>query len=344
MVKPKSLSVWSEADADEAAASTSQPPRSREQLSQPRPAPCTNALASLVRQRHARLSHFNHFEVLDIPESADRETIRRAFQQAVRRFRPDQLLGEHERLQPLAREIVCRIGLAYRVLEDDASRAQYRRSLAEYPHLAAVRSSTPSPRVSHPSLRPSSLPSPRSSRPELRTSSVPAAGARAPSLRTSTARSPANPSSALLDMASAPTAEKAFAAAASQLQRGALGEALAHIEQACIAEPEHAQYRALHAWLRVLRGELTDGPVAEEILTTLTWAMRQRRNDLEIRMYRGRVLQRLGRNEEALRDFSVVASMDETNLEALREVRLQSAREEQKAAASGVWTRLFKRS
>jgi tetratricopeptide (TPR) repeat protein len=145
-------------------------------------------------------------------------------------------------------------------------------------------------------------------------------------------------------MATAPTAEKAFAAAQIHLQRGALGEALAHIEKACIAEPEHAQYRALHAWLRVARGELTDGPVAEEILTTLSWAMRQRRDDLEIRMYRGRVLQRLGRNEEAMRDFSVVASLDETNLEAVREVRLQQARVEHKAATSGVWTRLFKGS
>jgi len=164
MVNPKSLSVWSEADTGELAASASQPPRSRQQLSQQRGAPSPNAIASLVMQRHARLSHFNHFEVLDIPESADRETIRRAFQQAVRRFRPEQLTGEYERLKPLAKEIVCRIGLAYRVLEDDASRAQYRRSLTEYPALAAARPSGTNLRASHPSLRPSSLPSPRSSK------------------------------------------------------------------------------------------------------------------------------------------------------------------------------------
>jgi hypothetical protein len=164
MVNPKSLSVWSEADTGEPATSPSQPPRSREQLSQQRAAPSLNAIASLVMQRHARLSHFNHFEVLDIPESADRETVRRAFQQAVRRFRPEQLIGEYERLKPLAKEIVCRVGLAYRVLEDDASRAQYRRSLAEYPHLAAVRPSATNLRASHPSLPPSSLPSPRSSK------------------------------------------------------------------------------------------------------------------------------------------------------------------------------------
>jgi tetratricopeptide (TPR) repeat protein len=139
------------------------------------------------------------------------------------------------------------------------------------------------------------------------------------------------------------TAEKAFAAAKIHLRRGALDEALAHIEQACIAQPEHAQFRALHAWLRVERGELTDGPIAEEILMTLTWAVRQRRNDLEIRMYRGRVLQRLGRSDEAIREFSVVASMDDTNQEAVREVRLHQARQDHRAAvAAGLWKPLPK--
>lgn len=275
-------------------------------------------------QRHARLAHFNHFEVLDIPEHADRDTIRRAFEQAVWRFHPDQLLGEYERLQPLAKEIVCRIGTAYRVLENDESRAQYRRSLSEYPHLAAVRSSMPSPR---PSLA------------AARKSGVVPAHPSAPPLRPSSPRLPASPSNAVIDMAGPWTADKAFAAARIHLRRGAIEEALAHIEQACIAQPEHPQYRALHAWVRVERGELTDGPIAEEILTTLTWAVRQRRNDLDIRMFRGRVLQRLGRNDEAIREFSVVASMDATNLEAVREVRLHQAREDHKAAvAAGLWT------
>jgi hypothetical protein len=108
--------------------------------------------------------------------------------------------------------------------------------------------------------------------------------------------------------------------------------------------PRTPQYDALHAWVRVQRGELALGPVADEIVMTLTWAVRQRRHDLEIRMYRGRVLQHSGRRDEAIRDFSVVASMDETNLEAISEVRLRRAHEEQKAAASGVRTRLFKKS
>ena len=111
---------------------------------------------------------------------------------------------------------------------------------------------------------------------------------------------------------------------------------MASVAWALAAEPKNPEYLALHAWLRVEAGELQPGPVAAEILAALTWAVREQRTNLEIRLYRGRVLSRLGRREEAIRDFSVVASMDEKNLEAIREVRLYRAREEN-AAASGVF-------
>ena len=127
------------------------------------------------------------------------------------------------------------------------------------------------------------------------------------------------------------------------MKRGAIEEAAALVERACLAAPEHPQYRALHAWLRVERGELQLGPVANEIVAALTWAVREQRTDLEIRLYRGRVLKRLGRHEEAMRDFSVVASMDQKNLEAVREVRLYRAREEQRAASSAFLAKFFKR-
>lgn len=181
-----------------------------------------------------------------------------------------------------------------------------------------------------PPFRPSSLPSPRQSSPAFRPTSQ------------SRTNLPAASAGTLPDLAGAQTADKAFEAARIQLRRGAIAEAFVLAEHACSAEPEQPQYRALHAWLRVQQGELKPGPVADEILMTLTWAARLRRTDLEIRMYRGRVLQRLGRHEEAIREFSVVASMDEKNLEAIREVRLHRAREESRAATSGMFSKLFK--
>jgi len=150
-------------------------------------------------------------------------------------------------------------------------------------------------------------------------------------------------SSAPLPAAGEQTPQQAFEAARVELKRGATKEAMALVERAILAEPAHPQYRALHAWLRVERGELKPGPVGNEILATLTWAVREQRTDLEIRLYRGRVLLRLGRRDEAIRDFSVVASMDERNLEAIREVRLHRAREENAAASSGEFSELLKR-
>ena len=343
MINSKSLPPPGGAGSSALSDST-QPPHSRQQpIARHASAPPT-PLACSVLKRHARLSYLSHFELLDVPENADGETIRRAFQQAVQRFHPDQLTGQYAPLQPLAKEIVCRIGAAYRVLENDATRQQYRTSLEQSTHLRAVRSSMPPARSSNPSFRASSLPGARPSSLAFRASSIPTGRASVPGPSPSRPDLPATASNAGLDMSGTGTPEKDFAAARIHLGRGAVDEAFTFIERACVAEPENAQYGALHAWLRVQRGELALGPVADEIVMTLTWAVRQRRHDLEIRMYRGRVLQRLGRRDEAIRDFSVVASMDETNLEAISEVRLHRAREEQKAAASGVRTRLFKKS
>ena len=134
---------------------------------------------------------------------------------------------------------------------------------------------------------------------------------------------PAATPNTLVDLTGAAPAEQAFECARIQLRRGAFEEAFALVERACSAEPEQP------------------GPVAEEILATLTWAARQRRTDTEIRIYRARVLQRLGRHDQAIREFAVVASIDEKNLEAIREVRLHRAREESRAATSGMFGKLL---
>jgi hypothetical protein len=139
------------------------------------------------------------------------------------------------------------------------------------------------------------------------------------------------------------TPRKAFEAARINLKRGALAEASAFAQQACDGEPECLEFRALCAWLRVQRGELKSDADAQEVLTILTRALREQRHNLDIRLFRARVFQRLGRMEEAMRDFSVVASMDAKNLEAVREVRLYQARMQRKSSLSGILARVFRR-
>lgn len=92
-------------------------------------APSTTPLvASQLIELHARLDQLNHFELLDVPETADRQSVRRAFEQQARRFHPDRIGGDDERLRRLAAKVFLRMAEAYRVLENDSTRKQYRSS------------------------------------------------------------------------------------------------------------------------------------------------------------------------------------------------------------------------
>lgn len=115
--------------------------RSEEDLD-PAPLSCTRAvrreaapsttlsLAAQVTELYARLEQLNYFELLDLPETADRQSIRTAFEQRARRFHPDRLGGNDRRLRPLAAEVFLRMAEAYRVLDNDSTRKQYRSSLS----------------------------------------------------------------------------------------------------------------------------------------------------------------------------------------------------------------------
>jgi hypothetical protein len=97
----------------------------------------------------------------------------------------------------------------------------------------------------------------------------------------------------------------------------------------------------LLAWLRVQRGDVRVEDDAGEMMHLLTRAVRRYPDELEIRLYRARVLQRLGRGAEALRDFTFVANADARNVEAARELRLHRIRSAQTDMTSGVLSWLF---
>jgi tetratricopeptide (TPR) repeat protein len=244
------------------------------------------SVAARVSQRHAELARLDHFALLGVPKDADRDTIRRAFQQNARAFHPDRLHGDDERLRPLAAAIFRRLTDAYRVLDDDASRERYQRQLE-------CRGRT----------------------------SVPPGG----SLE-------ADP-------------ERLYQTARLCLKRGQHEDAKRLIRLACEADPERADCQALRAWLLVQSGgELRPGPVADRILRLLTRAIGGCPDDLELRMDRGRVLSRLGRAADALRDFCFVSRADPGHVDAAREKRLHELRCAQKPTLSSVFTRLVRPS
>lgn len=98
----------------------------------------TPSVASRLIELHAKLNHLNHFEVLDVPETADRQTIRKAFEQSARRFHPDRLRGDDARLRPLAAKIFLRMAEAYRALVDESTRKRYISSLGQHRPIAAT--------------------------------------------------------------------------------------------------------------------------------------------------------------------------------------------------------------
>ena len=66
-------------------------------------------------------------------------------------------------------------------------------------------------------------------------------------------------------------------------------------------------------------------------------------SSVPVRLYRAQVLKRLGRDEDAYKDFRFVARRNPEHLDAVREVRLHLIRARNKQKRSGVFARLFLR-
>jgi curved DNA-binding protein CbpA len=201
---------------------------------EPESLPATSQ-AARVLQRHAELGRLNHFELLGVLESADRNAIVRGFQREAPGFHPDQLRGEDERVRPLAADIFRRMSEAYLVLENDETRKRYSREL------------------------------------ELQ-----------------------RRADTLANEAVGVDPDRLFQAARICLRRERVQDALVLVKQACRAAPNNLRYEALSAWLGVRRGVLRPGPEAQQILALLDRAASRHAEDLEIRLYRAYVLQRLG--------------------------------------------------
>jgi tetratricopeptide (TPR) repeat protein len=120
--------------------------------------------------------------------------------------------------------------------------------------------------------------------------------------------------------------DKLLQAARICLRRGRAEDAFTLIDQACAVAPRNLQYQALLAWLRVERGDVQPEADAQPIAELLTRAVHEYPDDLELRLYRARALQRLGRSADALLDFAFVANADPRNAEAARELRLHRTR------------------
>jgi tetratricopeptide (TPR) repeat protein len=147
--------------------------------------------------------------------------------------------------------------------------------------------------------------------------------------------------------ASIPTshgANAAFQAAQECVKRHQLDRAQALAEQACQLDGAQVESQAMLAWIQAQRADLRNARLVQTILSTLNQAIRREPNNPRIRFYRGQVLKRLGRTDDALKDFRFSARQDPQNLDAIRELRVHNMRSEPPPArTSGVFSKLFGR-
>ena len=138
-------------------------------------------------------------------------------------------------------------------------------------------------------------------------------------------------------------AEAAFQAAQLCVRRKQFTQAERFARKACEHDRGSAEYLALHAWVRMQGGELASPADASQIMAALDRAVLKERASVSIRFYRAQVLKRLGRHEDAYKDFVFVARRQPGNLDAMREVRLYQMRVRNKQKTSGVFYKLFLR-
>jgi hypothetical protein len=136
-------------------------------------------------------------------------------------------------------------------------------------------------------------------------------------------------------------AERAILAAREHITKKQFAEAERLARSACNAEPDNAEHLALHAWLRAQLGELAVPAQAAQIRAALDRAVMKAPASVPVRFYRAQVLKRLGRDEEAYRDFRFVARRAPEQLDAVREVRLHRMRIRNEQKQSGVFSKLF---
>jgi tetratricopeptide (TPR) repeat protein len=197
------------------------------------------------------------------------------------------------------------------------------------------------------SLPPSSLP------PAGAPSSIPSSGTSGSVPRGSSTRPPGDRVEHALERASRLVRERTRAEGAA-VAASALGEARELIERKSYAEaeqqarkardadPSDPEILALHAWLRMHTGDLSIPALSAQVMSALDRAVMKAPESVSVRTYRAQVLKRLGRDEEAFRDFRFIARRAPDQLDAVREVRLHLMRVRNKEKQSGVFSKLFR--
>ena len=140
-----------------------------------------------------------------------------------------------------------------------------------------------------------------------------------------------------------PDPEACFARAERLLKQREYAAALQASNEALRLGGDRAEHEALYGWLLCLQGGGTELRVHPRAMTHLDRALRHDPLCERANHYKGMVLKRLGRFDEAHQYFLRAMQVNRDNLEAAREVRLYDMRKRNRDSRPSLVNKLFKR-
>jgi hypothetical protein len=140
-----------------------------------------------------------------------------------------------------------------------------------------------------------------------------------------------------------PDPEACFARAEKLMKQREYAAALAAANEALRLGGDQADHEALYAWLLCLQGSDNELRVHPRALSHLDRALRRDPLCERAHHYKGMVLKRLGRPDEAHTHFLYAMQVNRENLEAAREVRLYDMRKRSRGNRPSLVSKLLKR-
>lgn len=140
-------------------------------------------------------------------------------------------------------------------------------------------------------------------------------------------------------------AASAFQRAEVLAKRSEWDQALEQAKLAHTDDPGQAEYEALFLWLSSRQLDLSNAEAITRVLSRLSAAVKKQPNNNRVRLYRARVLEAVGKVNEAMREYRAIAEADPANVEAQRMLRLHRMRTSgaELESAGGILGRLFKK-
>ena len=121
-------------------------------------------------------------------------------------------------------------------------------------------------------------------------------------------------------------AANAFAKADFFVQKGAFGEAEPFAQKAFELEPNDPDHVALWSWIQANKPERREAAKYDDLLGKLEHVISEAPKHERARFYRAMILKAAGRMGDAIRDFKEIVDNNPKHVDAVREVRLHTMR------------------